>query len=105
MTPVSTYWMSTTGTYQVSVDLALDWKQTYLLTWYLTLTSGDDYGHIKIWTLCHYCGGDVVLCGVRDIGDDFNLGVTEFISAAARVTVKLKTTGGKHRAEGVLYQL
>src|SRR5688572_20793920 len=97
--------MWTTGTYEVTVNLALDWRKTYLITGYLTLVDGDDYGHIYISTVCSYGGGDVVLCGVRDFGDDFGLGVTEFVSSASSVTVKLKTKGGKHRAEGVVYQL
>ena len=46
-----------------------------------------------------------MLCGVRDNGDDFDLSVTEFVSSASSVTIKLRTKGGKHRAEGVIYEL
>jgi hypothetical protein len=105
MTPNLTYWMWTTGTYEVALDIALDWRKSYLVTGYLTLTDGDDYAHVYISTVCSYSGGDVVLCGVRDIGGDFDLGVTEFISSASRVTIKLKTTGGRHRAEGAIHEL
>jgi hypothetical protein len=106
MDVVSSYWMWTTGTFEVTVTLNLDWQRTYLLTGGLTLTEGDDHAHVYISTLCSYSGGDQVLCGVRDIGGDgVDLGVTEFISGASSVTVKLKTNGGKHRAEGALYQL
>ncbi len=105
MTPISTYWMWTTGTYEVTLDFGLDWRKSYLMTGFLTLTDGGDRAHIYIATECHYSGGDQVLCGVRDSGDDFDLSVTEFISSASSVTVKLKTRGGAHRAEGVLYEV
>jgi hypothetical protein len=90
--------------FEVTLDLSLDHTKSYLVTGYLTLTDGDDRGHVYISTVCTYNGGDVVLC-VRDLGDDFDLGVTEFISSAESVTVKLKTTGGAHRAEGVVHEL
>lgn len=105
MTPISTYWMWTTGNFEVSIDFALDWQKSYLITGYLTLVDGDDRGHIYISMVCNYSGGDVVSCGIRDFGDDFDLSVTEFVSFASSVTVKLKTSGGAHRAEGVVYEL
>ena len=105
MTPVWSYWMWTTGSTEVTVDMALDFRKSYLVTGYLTLTDGDDRAHVFISTVCSSSGGDVILCGVRDLGDDFDLGVTEFIGGAVSVTVKLKTNGGAHRAEGVVYEL
>jgi hypothetical protein len=105
MIPVWTYWLWTTGTYEVTLGIALDWQKRYLFTGYLTATDGDDYAHVYIASVCTYGGGDVVSCGVRDIGDNFDLRVTEFISSASSVTVKLKTKGGAHRAEGVVYEL
>lgn len=105
MQPVRTYWMWTTGTNTVTVTIGLDWKKQYLVTGYLTLTDGDDYAHVYISTVCTYRGGDQVLCGIRDDSGDFGLGVTEFISSATRVTIKLRTTGGAHRAEGAVYEL
>ncbi len=105
MTPITTYWMWTTGTFEVSLDVDLDWQKTYLVTGYLTLVDGDDRGHIYISTVCNYNGSDVVSCGVRDIGDDFDLSVNEIVGSASSVTIKLKTSGGAHRAEGVVYEL
>lgn len=105
MTPVSTYWMWTTGTYEVSIDFDLDWRKRYLITGYLTLTDGDDYGHVYISMVCRYSGGDQVLCGLRDTEGDFDLSVTEIVSSTSKVTVTLKTEGGAHRAEGVIYEL
>ncbi|MFQ5739905.1 MAG: hypothetical protein ACE5JX_12925 [Acidobacteriota bacterium] len=101
------YWyhMWTTGTYTVSVDIPLDWTKNYLVTGYLTQTDGDDYAHVYISTVCHYSGGDVVSCGVRDIGDDKSLNVVEPINNANKVTITLKTKGGRHRAEGIVYQV
>jgi hypothetical protein len=105
MRPVWTYWMWNTGTFDNTLGVSLDWHKSYLITGGLTLTDGDDYAHAYISTVCTYTGGDVVLCGVRDIGDDFGLGLTEFVSSAISVTIKLRTKGGKHRVEGVIYEL
>jgi hypothetical protein len=105
MKPIWTYWMWSKGTHDVTIAFALDWQKRYLTTGYLTLTDGDKYAHVYISTVCIYSGGDVVLCGVRDISDDFHLGVTEFIVGASSVTIKLRTKGGAHRAEGIIYEL
>jgi len=105
MTPIWTYWMWVSGEYEVTIDFDLDWRKSYLITGCLTLTDGEDYGHIYISTICNYNGGDVVLCGVRDIEDDFGLSVTECVSSASKVTIKLRSKGGVHRAEGVVYEL
>ena len=59
MIPITTYWMWTTGTFEVTLDIALDWRKSYLVTGYLTLTDGDDYAHVYISTVCSYSGGDV----------------------------------------------
>jgi hypothetical protein len=106
MKPISTYWIWTTGTIDSTLDIGLDWRKSYLITGYLTLTEGGDYAHVYISTVCNYSGVGPVLCGVRDIGvDDFSLSVTQFISSATKVTIKLRAKGGKHRAEGVVYEL
>ncbi|HMM42713.1 MAG TPA: hypothetical protein PKA95_12490 [Thermomicrobiales bacterium] len=104
MTPTHTYWMWSVGTHDVTVTIGLDWRKRYLITGFLTLTEGDDYAHVYISTVCRYSGGDQVLCGIRDDAGDFGLGVTEFISSASRVTIKLRTKGGSHRAEGAVYE-
>lgn len=105
MVPYGTYWMWTTGTYEVSVTLPLNYHKRYLVTGYLTQTDGDDYAHVYISMVCHYSGGDVVQCGVRDFHDDKGLQIVETLSSANRVVIKLKTKGGRHRAEGVVYEL
>jgi hypothetical protein len=105
MQPYWWYWMWTTGTFTVTHTIPLDWRRTYLVTGALTQTDGDDYAHVYISMVCSYSGGDVVRCGVRDIPDDVDLNLTEFISGARSVTVKLRTTGGRHRAEGIVYEL
>lgn len=105
MIPIFTYWMWNTGSFDGTLDIPLDWRKSYLITGHLTLTEGDDYAHVYISTVCNYGGGDQVLCGVRDATDDFDLGVTEFVASASNVIVKLRTRGGKHRVEGVVYEL
>jgi hypothetical protein len=99
------YQLWTTGTFSVTSTIPLDWRKTYVVTGALTQTDGDDYAHVFISRVCSYSGGDVVSCGVRDIGGDQSLGLVEWISGARDVTVKLRTTGGRHRAEGVVYEL
>lgn len=105
MRPHWSYWMWTTGTYQVTHSIALNWRRRYLVTGYLTQTDGDDYAHVYISMVCHYGGGDVRRCGIRDFSDDKFIGIVEFISGADLVTVKLKTKGGSHRAEGIVYEI
>jgi hypothetical protein len=71
---------------------------------------GGDYGQVYISMLCTV-SGDQVLCGIRDDPSDSSftdissLGINEFISHADSVTVKLRATGGLHRAEGILYDI
>jgi len=99
------YWytMWTTGTFTVSLTVPLDWQRSYLVTGGLTQTDGPDYAHVYISTVCSYDGGDQVLCGIRDDPDDSGLNLIEALDAASSVTVKLRTTGGRHRAEGFVY--
>lgn len=105
MQPYCKYRMWTTGTYEVTVKIPLNWQRRYLVTGYLTQTDGDDYAHVYISIVCNYSGGDVVRCGVRDITDDKFLGIVEVIDEAINFTVKLKTKGGRHMAEGVVYEI
>ncbi len=103
--PIAWYWGWVIGSSDVSVTIALDWRRSYLVTGGLTLTEGSNYAHVYIAQVCYYSGGDVVRCGIRDVGDDFGQSVHEFISGANRVTIKLRAKGGKHRAEGAVYAL
>lgn len=105
MRPHYGYRMWTTGTYQVTSTIPLNWQRGYLVTGYLTQTDGDDYAHVYISMVCRYSGGDVVRCGIMDASDDKFLPIVEYITAAESVTVKLKTKGGRHRAEGVVYEI
>jgi hypothetical protein len=93
------YTLWTTGSTTASITMGLDWQQGYLVTGGLTQTDGGDYAHVYIAEVCSYDGGDEVMCGIRD--DD---GV-EPVSSASSVTVSLHTTGGSHRAEGIVYQV
>ena len=97
-------WMWTTGRFEVTVEVKLDWRKSYLVTGYLTLTEGGERAHVYIASVCTYHGGQQ-LCGLRDVDDDFGLSVTEVVSSASSVTIKLRTQGGAHRAEYVVYEL
>ena len=107
---VSSYWMWTSGTFSTTVTFALNPTRSYLMTGALTGKDGGDYGQVYISMLCTV-SGDQVLCGIRDDPSDSpftdisSLGINEFISSADSVTVKLRATGGLHRAEGILYDL
>ena len=48
-------------------------------------TDGDDYAHLHLGSSTG--GGDVVLCGVRDISGDTDLNLYEFLSGAVNVTI------------------
>jgi hypothetical protein len=99
-----TYWMWTTGTYTVSHMIPLDYAKQYLVTGQLTQRDGSSYSHVYISTLCRY-GGDVARCGIRDYSGDVNLGIVEALQGWDSVTVKLRSTGGRSRAEGAIYEL
>ena len=102
------YWIFgawTTGTYRVDATIPLNWQKRYLVTACLTLTDGDDYAHVYVSKICNYYGGDVVKCGIRDIPDDFKVWAVEIIDHASSVTLTLKTKGGRHMAEGMVYEL
>jgi hypothetical protein len=94
----------TTGSFEVTANVDLDWRKTYLITGYLTLTEGAERAHLYIATVCSYLGGQT-LCGLRDLGDDFGLNVNEIVSSATSVTIKFRTQGGAHRAAYIVYEL
>ena len=103
MNPVRKFGLWTSGEFTISKTYALNPARRYLLTGWLTQTSGDGYSHIYISEVCTD-SGDVTLCGIRDFESETSLNLTEFISNASSVTFKLRSTGGRHRAEGVLYE-
>jgi hypothetical protein len=108
----STYWMWTTGNFTTSVTVALDRNRRYLVTGGLAGKEGGDYSQVFISTVCTMPSNDQVLCGVRDdpsSSPDANvktLGIVEFLPpTATRVTIKLRSGGGRDRAEGVVYDV
>ncbi|WP_052867917.1 hypothetical protein [Streptomyces niger] len=108
---VSRYFLWVTGRLTTSVTLRLDPGRRYLLTGGLTGKYGAEYGQVFISTVCVRRGSDQVLCGVRDDPADSpadnirRLNIDEFLENATRVTVKLRSDGGGHRAEGILYDI
>ncbi|HZT43328.1 MAG TPA: hypothetical protein VFA07_14250 [Chthonomonadaceae bacterium] len=101
MEVANTFWMWTTGDFDETLTIALDPSRTYLVQTYLVKTDGSDYAHTYIAEVCNQ-DGDQILCGVRDEGDSDSV---EIISQAVSVTVGLRTKGGAHRAEGVVFAL
>ncbi|TMD59774.1 MAG: hypothetical protein E6I91_19720 [Chloroflexi bacterium] len=101
MNVVQTFWMWTTGDFDETLTLSLDPRQLYLVETYLTKTDGGDYAHTYISETCSEAG-DEILCGITNEPDATSVAV---MSGDISVTVALRTTGGAHRAEGVLYAL
>ncbi|GGM40952.1 hypothetical protein GCM10012275_09910 [Longimycelium tulufanense] len=104
-----TYWIWTQGKITGSLTLTLDPNRIYLVTGALVAKQGGDAGQVYISTVCRR-SGHLVRCGVRDDGLDVEqsvkrLGLTEVLSNSTRVTIKLRGTGGLHRAEGVVYDI
>jgi len=97
--------MWTRGSTAVTVTIPLDYRRRYLITGFLTLKEGDNYAHVYISTLCQRGGSDQILCGVRDLNNDNDLGIVEEVTNATRAIIKLRSTGGFQRAEGAIYDL
>jgi hypothetical protein len=104
MTWATIYWMWTTGTYTTSITASLDPNRSYMVTGYLTQKDGGDYAHVYISMVCTI-SGDQRECGIRDDSGDDGLSIVENVSGADSVTIKLTTKGGRHRAEGVIWEL
>lgn len=101
-----TYWIGITGEATASVTIPLNSDRPYLVTGGLILTEGDDHARVYIAQVCQQAAEDLITCEVRDLDGDAGLGLVEFLDDnAVSVTIKLKTDGGKHRAEGVVYEL
>ena len=102
MFPIVQYYLWTRGRYKIDIEFNLDPNKKYLVTGYLTLTSGRRHAHVYISEECYR--SSVEICEVRT-GDDFHAYVVKVLDKHTSVTISLKTKGGKHRAEGVIYEL
>jgi len=112
MFPHRSFWMWTTGAFTASATVALDRNRRYLVTGGLVGKEGGDHGQVFIATVCTMPSNDQVLCGVRDDPSSTpdsvikTLNLVEFLPpTATRVTIKLRSGGGRHRAEGVVYDI
>jgi hypothetical protein len=97
-----TYWLENTGDITGTQEMTLDPTQSYLVEGYLTKKNGGDYAHVYISEVCTQISSDQIGCGENDEG---GAGIVAVLSNAVSVTVGLRTTGGNHRAEGVIWQL
>jgi hypothetical protein len=96
------YWIENTGNITGTVTMGLDPSQSYVVEGFLTKKNGGDYAHVYISEVCSQPSSDQILCGVSDEG---SAGIVTVLSGAIRVTVGLHTSGGNHRAEGVIWML
>jgi hypothetical protein len=110
MFPWETYWMWVTGGASASVSIGLDPSRSYLVTGALTGKDGSDYAQVYISMLCTI-EGDQQLCGIRDVPPPDpvtsiqTLDIGEWLNNASSVTITLRTSGGAHRAEGVVWDI
>jgi hypothetical protein len=112
MFPYRSFTAWATGNFTTSITVALDRNRRYLVTGGLVGKEGGDHGQVFISTVCTMPSNDQVLCGVRDDPSDSsdtlikNRNLVEFLQpTATRVTIKLRSRGGRHRAEGVIYDI
>ena len=107
----TTYWMWTSGTYEVNLTVGLDPSRRYLVDGGLVGRSGSGFGQVFISTLCQKSASDVVSCGVREDGsespdsDITSLGLLEVVDHAVSVTLSLRGDGGLNRAEGAVWDI
>jgi hypothetical protein len=103
---MNVYWLNgiwTTGTFSFTEDIPLNPSKRYLVTG--ALTQSDGRTHLYISMVCTL-RGDVQLCGVRDVGNDDNLWLYEFLPPnASKVQIKLKSSGGRNKGEYLVYEL
>ena len=97
-----TYWMENSGSFGNTVAMALDPTQTYMVEGFLTKKNGGDYAHVYIAEVCTQVSSDQIDCGINDEGSS---GIVAVLSNATQVTIGLQTSGGNHRAEGIIWQL
>jgi hypothetical protein len=102
MQAVSTYWLENNGNTNGTVTIALNPSQRYMVEGFITKKNGGDYVHIYIAEVCTQVSPDQINCGINNEGSS---GIVVVLSRATRVTVGLRTTGGNHRAEGIVWQL
>lgn len=101
----------TQGQISGSVTISLNPLRRYLVTGGLNGTSGSDFAHLYIAVVCTRRSPDQIACGVRDdplqtpeVSMERNH-LTEILTNATRVTIKLRSNGGLHRGEGVIYDI
>ncbi len=97
-----TYWIENTGEITGTVTMALNPTQSYLVEGFLSKKNGGDYAHVYIAEVCTQVSADQIDCGLNDEG---SAGIATVLSSSTSVTVGLRTTGGNHRAEGIVWQL
>ena len=109
MRPIRTYFIWTSGSITGTTRINLTASRRYLVTGGLTTKKDNDFSQLFIQTVC--TGTGPISCGIRDIGlseDDRlrRLGLNEFLPAnTSSVIIALRSRGGKHRGEGVIWEL
>jgi hypothetical protein len=94
--------MENSGSFGNTLTMALDPTHTYMVEGFLTKKNGGDYAHVYIAEVCTQVSPDQIDCGIRNEGSS---GIVAVLSHATEVTIGLQTSGGNHRAEGIIWQL
>lgn len=106
-----TFWMWTRGNFTTTTTVRLNPNRLYMVTGGLVGTSSGDFSQMYIWGTCRYSGGDQILCGIREGDPDPQDSIENEIFnrtlslGTFRVTVALRSEGGLHRGEGVIYDI
>lgn len=109
MRAISTYFLWTSGTFTATIRINLNPSRRYLVTGGLTTKKDNDFSQLFIQTVC--TGTSPILCGIRDtdLSEDDRLRrlrLNEFLPAgASSIILALRSRGGKHRGEGVIWEL
>jgi hypothetical protein len=105
-----TYWMWATGNATATVTIPLNPSRVYATSGALSAEKDAGYGQVFISMVCTQ-SGDQILCGLRDSPTDSpdtllrNRDIVEVLRSATRVTIKLRSAGGAHRAEGIIWDI
>lgn len=106
-----TYWIWTRGNFTATATVRLNPNRLYLVTGGLVGTSSGDFSQMYIWGTCQYRSSDQIVCGIREGDPDPQSSIQNEIFnrtlplGTFRVTLALRSEGGLHRGEGVIYDI
>lgn len=107
----ATYFLWNRVPLTTTVTARLNPNRRYLITGGLVGTSSDRFAQIYIWGTCRYSGNDQILCGIMEEDPNPQVSIEHMRLnrtlplGTYRVTIALRSEGGLHRGEGVIYDI